>query len=123
MQVQMRYTLSSILAVIDDDSKAVRALLVADFLCHPHQVTDKFLLIFFHTAQSNKAILLLWDDESVKWRLRIDILEAITKVVLENACAWDLFAEELIEDGRSIVKTGRLSLGNFVRHFARQNGW
>lgn len=120
MQMQVSYTLSTIFSVVDDNAETIWTLLLSNLLRNPHQMTDQLLLFFLHTTNAYQTILRLRDDKRMKWRLWVDVLEAICAVVLVDARAGNFFAEEFVENSWAIRQACRLSFGNFVGHTTSQ---
>jgi len=126
MDMQVADALTAIGTVVDDEPKAVRALLLADLAGNVHQVPKQLLLVFTGRFDAVEPILHLRDTNHVDGCLRINVTEAKGLVVLVNDGCRDFPTKQLVEDGRSTsivhLAPGRGGLGlfGFVRHAAEQ---
>jgi len=102
MDVEVVDTLGALLAVVDDNPEAVRG----DSLSLGHLLGDE-------EEVAEECLVLLWvglgelgngfpgDDQDVNWRLRVDVVEGDTVVILVNDLGGDLLPEDLAKNGVS----------------------
>jgi hypothetical protein len=94
MQVQVVDSLAAVFAGIHDNAVAVAELFLAgNFRRSPQQMTEKRSFVF--AGFGKRADVLARDYEDMHRRLRIDISESVTELVLKDRSRGDLLVNDL----------------------------
>ena len=85
MQVQVRHLLTSVFAVVDDNSiPFVKFFYFGDFGNSNHQFTKNFLMSLFSASDADQSIFLFRNDENVYGGLRVYISKGEDVIVFVN---------------------------------------
>ena len=113
VDVEVVNGLGSVLAVVDDETKAVlQALLSGDLLGDEHKVAYEVLLVLSHLADLAESIPVLGDDQEVCGSLATDVPESHAPVIFEENLRRNLLAGDPVENGHFFFGSG-LSLPFF----------
>lgn len=97
--MDMRDGLARVLALVYHQPVSVsEALLLGDLGSRDQHLAQDGLVLFLGLGDAGESVLVLGDDEDVGGRNGGDIAEGEDVLILEDHCAWDLLADELVED-------------------------
>lgn len=93
----MGHGFAAVLSIVDDDSEATffKAFLPGDLSNFGHHVAQKCGIIARCLCDSWNR--LLWDQEQVHWRLRLDVAEAKAEVVFVGYRRRDFPGDDLLK--------------------------
>lgn len=103
----MVHRLRPVAPVVDYNSEPIfQALVLGHLLGDVHEVPQELLLVFTGLAELGEPVTNLGDHQEVGGGLGIDILEGQRLIILVQHGGWDLFVDDLIEDGgRAAVRS------------------
>ena len=93
-------SLAALLPIVDDDTKSLRTLFLADLASNVQHMTENVLLVLACCGQLHKSIALLWDDQNVRRSLRVDITKGVAELIVVDFFGIPLTRENLVENGR-----------------------
>lgn len=87
------------LAVVYHKSVSVAQSFLLGDLCSSYQhLSQNDLVFFLSLGDPSKSVLILGNDDDVSGRNWCNIAEGEDELILVNHCAWNLFADEFVED-------------------------
>ena len=108
--MQMRHTLTPLLAAVDDHAIALRqAQLAGDFSRHQELMPDERLMFVGELVE--RGDFFARNDEHVRWRLRVHVAKGEAEVVLIDDVGFDLAVDDAFEDRHLSLVTGHWSFG------------
>jgi hypothetical protein len=108
---------------VDNGSVSLcKALCAGDFSCRPVQMPEQFFV--FSLGVRDGSDMLSRDDEDVDWRLRFQVGERVTVVVLIDGFRRDAAVDDLAEDTAHSQKFigVRALLSGLLRSLSFSNG-
>ena len=115
-------TLGSLRAVIDHDAESTIGdpLLAGHLLSDEEQMAKQRDVALLGLGELREVSANLGNDEKVDGSLGADVSESKALVVLEDDLGRYLLADNLVEDGRTVARGGRVGLVHFGSHCSPQ---
>lgn len=97
--MDVRYRLPRVLALVYHQSvAAAQPFLLGDLRSRHQHLAQDGLVLLLSLGNPGEPVLVFGDDDDVGGRNGRDVAEGEDELVLEDHCAWDLLADEFVED-------------------------